>query len=311
MKSPNNDEIGEPVQTMFPNKARGNIRRIAEFLKIITGNKRTTFGFIVFVSLFVIGLLAPMISPWNPTAQNLTYAYQPPFWLSGGTLAHLLGTDSLGRDIFSRLLYGFGIATYVAIVSTFFVALIGTPIGLISGYFRGRLDGVLMRIVDMWMSIPPVLLSIALIFILGIASNNVVLAIILVDWTRFARVIRGEVLNVREKDFILAAQSAGFDSYRIITKEVFPNIIAVLTILATLEMSIAITVEVLLSFVGLGVPSGTPSWGAMIADGLSYMQVDLWPVFFPLLTLMIVITGLNLLGDGLREQMDPRLQVTR
>lgn len=290
-------------------------KSIASNLKILVGNKRTAFGFVIFLSLLILGVLSPLIAPYNPTAQNLVNTYKPPFWISGGSVSHVLGTDSLGRDIYSRLLYGFGIAAYIGFISTFFVALIGTPIGLLSGYFRGSVDWVVSRIVDMWMSFPPVLLAISLILILsvahGTALNYVILAIVIVDWTRFTRVIRGEVFNIREKDYIIAARAMGYSSFKIIRSEIYPNIISLIIVLSTLEVSIAITVEVLLSFVGLGIPVGTPSWGAMIQDGLPYMSVDPWPTIIPLIIVVLVIVGLNLLGDGLREQLDPRLQMPR
>jgi peptide/nickel transport system permease protein len=257
-----------------------------------------------------MALIGPVLASTNPSLQDLTNSYKLPIW-AGGQSAHALGTDSLGRDIYSRLLYGFQIAAYIGLVSAFFVALIGTPIGLISGYFRGRLDAVVMRVVDMWMSIPPVLLAIALILILGSSINNVILAIVVVDWTRFARVVRGEVFNIREKDFITAAESVGYSKFKIIRSEVLPNTVPLITVLVTLEISIAIYVEVLLSFVGIGIPTSVVSWGAMIAEGLPYLQFDPWPVLITLVVVATVIVGLNLFGDGIREQLDPRLQTVR
>jgi len=284
--------------------------RLDFLLGLIRGNKRTTFGFIVLAVLLIMALIGPLLASTNPSHQDLTNSYKLPIW-AGGQSSHPLGTDSLGRDIYSRLLYGFQIAAYIGLVSTFFVALIGTPIGLISGYFRGRLDAVVMRVVDMWMSIPPVLLAIALILILGSSINNVILAIVVVDWTRFARVVRGEVFNIREKDFITAAESVGYSKFKIIRSEVLPNTVPLITVLVTLEISIAIYVEVLLSFVGIGIPTSIVSWGAMIAEGLPYLQFDPWPVLITLVVVATVIVGLNLFGDGIREQLDPRLQTVR
>ena len=288
-----------------------NQSRLRDLSRLIRGNRRTTFGFIILAILLIMSILGPVLAPANPRFQELGNSYVRPIWAGGGQSNHILGTDSLGRDILSRLLYGFQIAAYIGLVSAFFVALIGTPIGLVSGYFRGKLDGVIMRIVDMWMSIPPVLLSIALILILGSQVNNVIIAIVVVDWTRFTRVLRGEVFNIREKDFITAAESVGFSKLKIIRSEVLPNTISIITVLVTLEISIAIYVEVLLSFVGIGIPPSVVSWGAMIAEGLNYLQVDPWPVVLTLSVVAIVIVGLNLLGDGIREQLDPRLQTIR
>ncbi len=287
---------------------RFNLR---DFLKFLTSSKKTVFGLVIFVVLLILGIIGPYITPANPNTQNLTQAYLPPFWVAGGSILHILGTDGLGRDVFSRLLYGFQVAAYVAFIGAALAGAIGIPIGLTSGFFRGKFDGVTMRVVDMWMSIPPVVLSISLILILGIALNNIVIAIVVVDWTRFTRVVRGEVFNIREKDYIMAAKATGYGDMRIILREVLPNITPLLVVLFTLEMSIAITVEVLLTYVGIGVPSNVPSWGAVIGQGLSYFATDWWPTLFALILIVIVIVGLNLLGDGIREQFDPRLQSAR
>ena len=303
-------EVEEEMPQLTTVSKRKVGSRFDTILRLIRGNKRTTFGFVVLAFLLLFALIGPLLAPVNPSLQNLGSGYKLPIW-AGGQSSHPLGTDSLGRDILSRLLYGFQIAAYIGFVSAFFVALIGTPIGLISGYFRGRTDSVVMRIVDMWMSIPPVLLAIALILILGTSINNVILAIVVVDWTRFARVVRGEVFNIREKDFITAAESVGYGRLKIIRSEVLPNTIPLITVLITLEISIAIYVEVLLSFVGIGIPTSVVSWGAMIAEGLAYLQIDPWPVLITLAVVATVIVGLNLFGDGIREQLDPRLQTIR
>ena len=163
----------------------------------------------------------------------------------------------------------------------------------------------------MWMSFPPVLLAIALIAILGVGINNVVIAIAVVDWTRFARVIRGETLNIREREFVEAAKAAGLTSLSIIRREIIPNILPLLMVLATIEMSIAISVEVLLSYVGLGVKANTPSWGSMLSEGLAYFRTGWWSTIFPMAALITVILGLNMLGEGIREKIDPRLQISR
>ncbi|MFN3621388.1 MAG: ABC transporter permease [Nitrososphaerales archaeon] len=280
-------------------------------LHLLKSSKKILFGVIVLLLLVVFGGLAPWLAPFDPNEQILGKAYLPPFWVSGRVSSHIFGTDSLGRDIFSRLLYGSSVALYVAVAATLLTAAVGVPLGIASGYLRGKFDEVVMRAVDIWMSFPPVLLAITLISILGTGLNNVILAIVVVDWTRFTRVIRSEVLNIREKDFVLAARSIGFSSLQIMKYEVLPNVIPLISIIATLEMGVAITVEVLLSYAGLGVKADTPSWGSMIADGLSYFRISPWGVLIPLITTIVVILGLNILGDGLREKLDPRLTLTR
>jgi len=295
-----------------------SLERVSERLKttrgvlsILTSSKKMLFGVIILLALVITGGLAPWLSPMDPNEQTLGRAYLPPFWLSRGDPTYLLGTDSLGRDILSRLLYGASVAVYVSVTATILTAAIGVPLGIASGYLRGKFDETVMRVVDIWMSFPPVLLAITLISILGTGINNVIIAIVVADWTRFTRVIRSEVLNIREKDFILAAKSIGFSSFQIMRYEVLPNVVPLISILATLEMSVAITVEVLLSYAGLGVKPDTPSWGSMIADGLSYFRLNPWGMLIPLATTIIVILGLNILGDGLRERLDPRLTLTR
>ncbi len=280
-------------------------------VNLVVSSRKILFGIVILLILVVSGGFAPWLAPFDPNEQILGKAYLPPFWISGGLSSHIFGTDSLGRDVFSRFLYGSSVALYVAVAATALTAAIGVPLGIASGYLRGKFDEAVMRAVDIWMSFPPILLAITLISILGTGLNNVILAIVVVDWTRFTRVIRSEVLNIREKDFILAARSIGFSSLQIMRHEVFPNVIPLISILASLEMSVAITVEVLLSYAGLGVKADTPSWGSMIADGLSYFRVSPWGMLIPLIATIIVILGLNLLGDGLREKLDPRLTLTR
>ncbi len=273
-------------------------------------NGKILIGTIVFVALLVAGLIGPLVAG-DPISQDLRNAYAPPFFVQGGSARHLLGTDSLGRDIYSRLVHSSQAAVYVGVFAAVASGLIGIPIGIIAGYYRGRLEEVIMRIVDMWMSFPPVLLSIALIAVLGVGLQNVVLAVTVVDWTRYARVVRGEVAGLRERDFISAAKALGGSAFHIMRREILPNVTPLLMILVTLEMRIAITVEILLSYVGLGVKAPNPSWGSMIAEGLAYIRTGWWGTVPAIIVAVVVIFALNLLGDGLRERLDPRLSLVR
>jgi peptide/nickel transport system permease protein len=185
--------------------------------------------------------------------------------------------------------------------------LIGVPVALAAGYWRGRVDTVLMRLVDVWMSIPAVLFAIALMAVLGLGLWKVVTAIVLVDWTRFARVVRGEVLALREREFVEAARAAGLGPLRVMVEELLPNLLPLVIVLASLEMAVAVGVETLLSFVGLGVQASQPSWGAMIAEGRGYLLVSWWGMGVPTMALVLSVVGFNLLGEGLRERLDPRL----
>ncbi|MFH1950367.1 MAG: ABC transporter permease [Pseudomonadota bacterium] len=284
---------------------RERFQKVKRFLS----NGKVLFGGVVLLLLIFTAITAPYIAPHDPNEQDITATKTPPFWMEGGDTNHVLGTDSLGRDVFSRILYGSRVAMFVAVVGTFFAGLIGVILALLAGYYRGAVDNIISRFVDIWISFPPILLSIVLMAVLGTGLTNVALAIILVDWTRFCRVIRGEVFNIRERDFILAAKAEALGNFRIIVKEVFPNIIPLLLVLVTLEMGIAIIVEAILSFVGLSVEASIPAWGQMIALGRLYIHQAWWIMVFPMMCIIMSVLGLNLLGDGLREVLDPRLKV--
>jgi peptide/nickel transport system permease protein len=200
------------------------------------------------------------------------------------------------------------VAFVVALASAVISALIGVPVALAAGYWRGRVDTVLMRLVDVWMSIPAVLLAIALMAVLGLGLWKVVLAIVVVDWTRFARVIRGEVMALREREFVESARAIGLGPLRVMAEELLPNLVPLIIVLVSLEMAIAVGVEALLSFVGLGVQAAVPSWGGMIAEGRGYLMIGWWGMGLPMLALIVAVVGFNLLGEGLRERLDPRLR---
>jgi len=272
-------------------------------------NGKLVAGAAIVLLLIAAAALGPMLSPHDPNRQDLSAVRQPPAW-AGGTATHPLGTDSLGRDILSRLLWGARVAVVIALASAALSALLGVPVALAAGYWRGRVDTVLMRLVDVWMSIPAVVLAVALMAVLGLGLWKVVLAIVVVDWTRFARVVRGEVLALREREFVEAARAAGLGPLRVMAEELTPNLVPLIIVLSTLEMAIAVGVETLLSFVGLGVQASLPSWGAMIAEGRGYLLVSWWGMGLPMLALVIAVVGFNLLGEGLRERLDPRLRAT-
>jgi peptide/nickel transport system permease protein len=270
-------------------------------------NGKLWAGGAVALLLLLVAALGPRLAPHDPNRQDLVGVRQPPVW-AGGTWRHALGTDSLGRDILSRLLWGARVALVVAVASAAISALVGVPVAVVAGYARGWVDTVLMRLVDVWMSIPAVLLAIALMAVLGLGLWKVVLAIVIVDWTRFARVVRGEVLALREREFVEAARAIGLSPLRVMVEELLPNLVPLIIVLASLEMAIAVGVEALLSFVGLGVEAATPSWGAMIAEGRGYLMVSWWGMVVPMLALVVAVVGFNLLGEGLRERLDPRLR---
>lgn len=272
-------------------------------------NGKLVAGGVIAAVLVALAILGPALAPHDPNRQDLSAIRQAPVW-AGGVWTHPLGTDSLGRDVLSRLLWGARVAVVVAVTSAVVSALVGVPVALVAGYSRGWVDTVLMRVVDVWMSIPAVLLAIALMAVLGLGLWKVILAIVVVDWTRFARVVRGEVLALREREFVEAARAIGLGPLRVMLEELLPNLVPLVIVLASLEMAIAVGVEALLSFVGLGVEASVPSWGAMIAEGRGYLMVGWWGMGLPMLALIVAVVGFNLLGEGLRERLDPRLRTT-
>lgn len=253
-------------------------------------------------------LFAPLIAPVDPLEQDLMLELLPPAWQAGSEPGRWLGTDSLGRDVFSRLVHGTRIALTVALVAGILTALLGTLLGLIAGYFGGWVDSVVSRLVDIWTSFPPVLLAIILVALLGTGLHSVIIAIVVIDWTRFCRVVRAEVMQQRQMDYIDSAVTIGLGRTAILFREILPNILPLVIVLLTLEMGIAVIVEAILSFVGLSLSSDVPTWGGMIAEGRQVIHQAWWVIAFPLLLIVVTVLGFNLLGDGLRATLDPTLR---
>jgi peptide/nickel transport system permease protein len=272
---------------------------------------RVLIGLSIILVIALAAVFAPLLAPHDPNDQNLISTLLPPAWMPGGDPEFLLGTDSLGRDVLSRLIYGARVAMTVAVVASFGAMLLGGVLAHVAGYFGGRIDWLIGRIVDVWMSFPPVILSLILMVGLGTGLRNVILAIILVDWTRFCRVLRSEVLVVRRRDYVTAARLIGFTHWRTITREIVPATVPLLITLMSLEMGIAVIVEAILSFVGMSVSADTPAWGQMIADARQYVYQSSWNLIFPILAIFITVFGFNLLGDGLRRTLDVRLTAVR
>jgi peptide/nickel transport system permease protein len=255
--------------------------------------------------IVVCAVFANLIAPNDPGDQNLLSILVPPVWAEGGDPAFPFGTDSLG--LLSRLIYGARSAMLVAFFASLGAMTIGTILAHVSGYFGGTIDWVIGRLVDVWMSFPPVILSLILMVGLGVGLDRVILAIILVDWTRFCRVLRSEVLVVTRHDYVAAARLLGFTHWQAITREVMPATLPLLITLMSLEMAIAVVVEAILSFVGLGVGANQPAWGQMIADARQYVYQSPWNLLLPALAIFLTVTSFNLLGDGLRRTLDVRL----
>lgn len=262
-------------------------------------------GAALVAALLTLALLAPMIAPHDPQEQDLLATLLPP--ALAGDAAYPLGTDTLGRCVLSRLLYGARIAMLVAVLGATGAALLGTVLGLLAGYAGGWLDALIGRLVDTWMAIPPVVFALILLVGLGAGVDRVILAIVLIDWTRFCRIIRTETMAVARRDYVTAARLQGFSHVRTLASEVLPAVLPLVITLVSLEMGIAVIVEAILSFVGVSVPAETPAWGVMLADARTSMHQSPWGVALPVLAIFTAVLAFNLLGDGLRRALDPRM----
>jgi len=255
--------------------------------------------------MLLAAVFAPWLSPHDPLEQDLLSSFFPPSWQAEGDPMFFLGTDNLGRDIASRLIYGARTALIVALVAATLAALLGTVLGMLAGFYGGKTDMLISRAVDIWMSFPAVLLSIVLVAVIGAGLHAVIIAIVIIDWTRFCRVIRAETMVQKERDYVSSAVTIGLARVRILFQEIFPNLVPLLIVLLTLEMGIAIVVETILSFVGLSVASDTPTWGNLIQEGRQYIHQVPWLLGLPVACVVLAVLGLNALGDGLKEVIDP------
>ena len=269
---------------------------------------RIWFGAGVLALLLVCAVFARWLAPLDPLEQDLMQASLPPAWNAQGERTHLFGTDSLGRDILSRLVYGARPAMIVALAGTSLAALIGTVLGLWAGFLGGWVDGLVSRGVEVWMSFPAVLLAIVLVAVIGTGLTSVVLAIAIIDWTRFCRVVRAETQAQARLDYVTSARTLGQSRTHILWREVLPNVAPLLITLFTLEMGIAVVVEAILSFVGLSVSSDMPTWGGLVQEGRLYVNQTPWLLGLPIAAIALTVLACNALGDGLRESLDPLLR---
>ncbi|MET0173066.1 MAG: ABC transporter permease [Agrobacterium vaccinii] len=274
-------------------------------LRRLLGEPRVVFGGGFILLLVLLAILAPMIAPKDPLEQDLMLGTLPPLTVEGTEPGYWLGTDDLGRDVLSRIIYGTRIALTVAFVAATFSALIGTALGLAAGFYGGWTDRIVSRLVDIWMAFPPVLLSVLLVAVFGSGLHSVIAAIVIIDWTRFCRVVRAETMRQAGLDYVTAAETLGFSRIHILLREILPNVAPVLVALVSLEMGIAVIVEAILSFVGLSLSSDTPTWGSMIAQGRQIIYQGWWVLVFPLSALFATVLAFNQLGNGLRVALDP------
>ena len=282
-------------------------RRTGRALRLAQGLRRVPLIPLSILLFFVVlAIFADVISPYSSTAVSLRDRLTPPAWAGDGHWGHPLGTDPLGRDLATRVAYGARTSLMVAAATVLLSAAIGVILGLIAGYNRGIIDTVIMRAADITIAFPIILFAIMLVVILGPGIFNLVAAVGVVLWARFARVIRGEVLILMERDFIARARVSGCSSVRIIVTHLFPNIVNTTVVLLTLQIGFVIIIESSLSFLGAGVPPPTPAWGSMIAEGRDYTTIAWWVSVVPGVALALIVISFNLLGDWLREALDPR-----
>jgi peptide/nickel transport system permease protein len=266
-------------------------------------------GGAILLVLVLCGLAAPILSPYDPQEQRLEERLQPPRW--SDQASHWLGTDNLGRDILSRIIYGSRISLLIGATTVLLAGLVGCLLGLVAGYFGDFVDEAINKMTEIFLAFPFLLLAIALMAFLGQGLFNLILALMLSRWVQYCRVVRGEVLSLKQREFVLAARALGGRDFYVILRHLFPNTLGSVTVIATFAMAVVIIAEASLSFLGLGVPAHIPTWGSMLSEGRSYMYRAPWLTIFPGLAIFVTVFGINLLGDGLRDVLDPKLRGRR
>jgi len=275
-------------------------------LRALLRNKLAVLALAVLVLLLAAALFAPLIAPYDPNAQDLLLRLRPPAWQDGGSGAHPLGTDQLGRDMLSRVIYGARVSLLVGAGAALLAGAIGTVVGLVSGYFGGWADRVLMRLADIQLAFPALLLALAIVGFLGSGLWYVILVLGFTGWVSYARVVRSEVMSLRSRDFITEARAIGVTDATIMRRHLLPNVMAPLATIATLHVAAAVVAEASLSYLGLGVPKETVTWGSMLADGQLYLGTSWWVAVFPGIALMLTSLAINITGDALRDVADPK-----
>ena len=261
-------------------------------------------GALVILAAVVVAVAAPALAPGDPIKNSLLDRLTPPTW--GGE--HPLGTDTLGRDVASRLLHGARVSLLVGFSAVLLAGVSGVVLGLVSGWYRGWLDDVLMRLGDVQLAFPVLVLAVAVLAVLGASVLNLILVLGVTGWITYARIVRGEVLTLRERDFVAAARALGADDAWILRRHLLPNVLPPITVVATFSVARTIVAEASLSFLGLGIPAPAPSWGAMLDEGRNYITTGWWLALFPGLAILLLVLGINLVGDWLRDVLDPRLE---
>lgn len=280
--------------------------RLSTGLRLFITSRAAVTGVPIILIVVMAAIFAPYISPQDAYEHDLSLRVEPPFWQKGGSISRPLGTDQFGRDLLSRIFIGGRASLTAGVMAVLLATVIGVPLGLLSGYARGLVDEAIMTVVDVMLAFPFLLLAMVIVFLLGPSLRNVVIALGVSGWVTYTRVVRADVLSLREREFVVAARSIGCNEFRIITRHIFPQVVTPLIVVATLQVAGFIVVEAALSFLGLGIQPPTPTWGNMLAEGREYMLDAWWYATFPGLAIMITVLGFNTVGDWLRDILDPR-----
>ena len=298
----------DEVLTAAEAKRETRRRMLADFWFYFSENRGAVIGLWVFLALVVVALLAPVIAPHAPNMQYRDSVLMPPVWQEGGSWTYLLGTDAVGRDMLSRLIYGARFSLFIGVIVVAIAVSGGVTIGLIAGYFRGVVDTVIMRVMDVILAFPSLLLALVLVAILGPGVTNAMIAIAIVLQPHFVRLTRSSVFNEINREYVISARVAGASPYYLMTRTLLPNCLGPVTVQATLSFSNAILDAAALGFLGVGAQPPTPEWGTMLADAREFILRAWWVVTFPGLAILITVLAINLMGDGLRDALDPKLK---
>jgi peptide/nickel transport system permease protein len=305
-------EHAEATDRLYMAVHEARSRRTYAWLRSALGllgrDRLACLGLLCIVGTVLAALLAPVLSPADPIHNSLLDRLTPPMWAEGGTLRYPLGTDTLGRDVLTRLLYGARVSLIVGLSAVVISGVLGVGLGLVAGYYGGRVDDVLMRLGDIQLAFPVLVLAIAILAVLGASLGNVILVLGLSGWVTYARIVRGETLSLKQREFVEAARGIGAPDRIILWRHILPSVLPPVIVVATFSVARLIIAEASLSFLGLGVPPPTPSWGAMLDEGRNYITTGWWLALLPGLAILLLVLGINLMGDWLRDVLDPRME---
>src|SRR5690625_4154574 len=285
------------------------VNPFVSWTKLLLKSKTGTLGLILVLIVVLVAPFASVLAPYDPAQTNPAHMLQPPFWQDGGSMDHILGTDNLGRDLLSRIIYGTRVSLLVGIFAVILAGAIGVVLGLMSGYYGGIVDTIVMRLVDSFLAIPSILITLVILSIVGPGLWTLIVVLGVTNWVQYARIVRGEVLSVKEREFVKAAESIGVRDHKIMRQHLLPNVISSFIVTATLSVASTIISEASLSFLGMGIQTPTVSWGIMLNSGKDYLAESWWVATFPGLAITFTTLGIIFLGDWLRDVLDPRMQM--